>query len=182
MTFSQTPLAGAWVIDLKRHEDARGFFAESWSESDFQRQGLPTRVAQTNVSWNRRRATLRGLHRQLPPHDGTKLVRCTRGSIWDVIVDLRPESSTYRRWYGVELSAQNYRMVYVPEGFAHGYQTLADDTEVTYQVSCGWAPGAEWGARYDDPAFAIEWPLPVEVLSDRDRAWPPFNACTALND
>jgi dTDP-4-dehydrorhamnose 3,5-epimerase len=175
MRFSETELAGAFVIDLERREDERGFFARAWCEEEFAAQGLDTRVSQCNVSFNERRGTLRGLHYQVPPHAEVKIIRCTSGAVYDVIVDLRPESSSYTRWIGVELTAENRRMLYIPEGFAHGYVTLEDETETYYQVSAPYAPQAERGARWDDPAFGIEWPEADElVISEKDRNWPDF--------
>ena len=180
MIFSETELPGAYTIDVDPRRDERGFFARAWCAEEFSQHDLVTRVAQANVSYNVRRGTLRGMHYQLPPHAEVKIVRCTRGAIYDVIVDLRPASPTYRRWIGVELTADNRRMLYVPEGFAHGFQTLEDDTEAFYQVSEFYAPGAERGLRWDDPAFGIEWPLPESpILSDKDRAWPDFEAAAA---
>lgn len=176
MTFTETPLAGAFVLDPERREDDRGFFARVYCEREFRERGLTPRVAQANVSWNPRRGTLRGMHYQVEPFREAKLVRCTRGAIHDVIADLRPDSPTRMRWVGVELTAENRRMLYVPEGFAHGFVTLEDDTEVAYQVSESYAPGAERGIRWDDPALGIEWPAEVRVISDKDRSWPRLDA------
>jgi dTDP-4-dehydrorhamnose 3,5-epimerase len=172
MIFRPTALDGAWLIELEPNEDRRGFFARSFDAREFEARGLRGTVAQCNVSHNRRRGTLRGLHLQLPPAAETKLVRCTRGAIHDVIVDLRPGSATYLRHYGVELSAANRRQLYVPELFAHGFLTLDDDTEVSYQTGEFYTPGQEAGLRWDDPALGIRWPAAVEVLSDKDAAWP----------
>lgn len=174
MKFHQTEIPGAFVVDLEAREDNRGFFARTWCRSEFERHGLNADVVQANMSYNARRGTLRGMHFQVAPHAEAKLVRCTRGAIFDVIVDLRPDSSTYRRWVGVELSADNRRALYIPEGCAHGFMTLEDHTDVMYQVTASYAPGAEGGVRYDDPAFGIEWPLPVAVISDKDTAWEDF--------
>jgi len=174
MIFTETELAGAFVIEPERREDDRGFFARSYCADEFEQHGLNPRVVNTNLSYNARRGTLRGMHFQRSPYEEAKLVRCTRGAIHDVIVDLRPGSPTYMRWIGVDLTADNYRLLYVPEGFAHGFQTLADDTDVTYQVSEFYTPGSEGGARYDDPAFGIEWPLAVTVISEKDASWPDF--------
>lgn len=179
MLFTPTTLDGAFVIDLEKRADDRGFFARTWCRHEFRAHGLVEDFVQANVSYNHRKGTLRGMHFQLAPHEEVKLVRCTRGSIFDVIVDVRPGSATYLQWIGVELTAANYRMLYVPAGFAHGFQTLEDNTEVVYQVSAFYAPQAERGARYNDPAFAIEWPLPVEVISEKDRHWPDFQAVAA---
>lgn len=175
MIFTQTDLEGAFIIDLERIEDDRGFFARAWSRNEFEEHGLETRVAQCNLSFNKRRGTLRGMHLQRPPHAEVKLVRCTRGAIYDVIIDLRKESPSYERWIGVELTEDNGRMLYVPEGFAHGFQTLADDTESFYMVSEFYTPSAEAGVRWDDPAFGIEWPLgePTEI-SEKDKNWPDY--------
>jgi dTDP-4-dehydrorhamnose 3,5-epimerase len=173
--FEETSLRGAFVVDLERREDERGFFARSWCANEFTDHGLPNTVVQANVSWNARQWTLRGMHFQRAPHAETKLVRSTRGAIYDVIVDLRPESETYKQWLGVELTADNRRALFVPEGFAHGYQTLVPDSEVFYQVSEFYTPSAEAGVRWDDPAFGIEWPDPDNAfLSEKDRSWPDF--------
>ena len=175
MIFEQTRLEGAFLVDLERREDERGFFARTWCADEFADHGLVNRVVQANVSWNAKRGTLRGMHFQHPPHAETKLVRCTRGGIYDVIVDLRPDSETYKQWLGVELNAENRRALFVPEGFAHGYQTLVPDSEIVYQVSAAYAPQAEGGVRWDDPAFGIEWPdAGNALLSDKDRSWPDF--------
>jgi dTDP-4-dehydrorhamnose 3,5-epimerase len=172
MTFTETRLPGAFVIEPERREDDRGFFARVYCEREFREHGLMPHVAQANMSWNPRRGTLRGMHYQVEPFREAKLVRCTRGAIYDVIADLRPDSPTYLQWVGVELTAENARMLYVPEGFAHGFLTLEDATEVTYQVSEFYAPGSERGIRWDDPALGIEWPAGVRVVSDKDRSWP----------
>jgi dTDP-4-dehydrorhamnose 3,5-epimerase len=177
--FRETALRGAWIVELEPREDERGFFARSWCEDEFAEHGLTTRIAQCNISWNARRGTLRGLHFQAEPHAEVKLVRCVRGAIYDVIVDLRPSSPSYKHWVGVELTAENRHTLYVPERFAHGFQTLVDDTELFYQVSEPHAPSAERGVRWDDPAFAIAWPIPDPILSDKDRAWPDFESSQA---
>ena len=175
MIFTEIELPGAYVVDLERREDDRGFFARAWCSEEFAAQGLDARLTQCNISFNVHRGTVRGMHMQEPPHAEVKLVRCTRGAIYDVIVDLRPDSPAYRRWTGVELTEDNRTMLYVPEGFAHGYQALADGTEIFYQVSEPYAPGAERGVRWDDPAFAIAWPDPDHaILSEKDRSWPDF--------
>jgi dTDP-4-dehydrorhamnose 3,5-epimerase len=174
--FEQTRLSGAFLVDLERREDSRGFFARTWCANEFADHGLTTEVVQANVSFNPRQGTLRGMHFQRAPHAETKLVRCTRGAIYDVVVDLRRDSDTYKEWVGVELSADNRRALFVPEGFAHGYQTLVPDAEVFYQVSEYYTPGAEGGVRWDDRAFGIEWPDPDNAfLSDKDRSWPDFS-------
>jgi len=175
MIFHETEIPGAFTIDLERREDERGFFARAWCVEEFAAHGLSTRLAQANLSFNRSAGILRGMHFQRAPHEEAKLVRCTRGAIFDVIVDLRPESPAYRRWIGVELTAENRRALYVPEGCAHGYQTLADGTEALYLVSEAYAPDSEGGVRWDDPAFGIEWPhADNRSLSSRDATWPDF--------
>lgn len=176
MRFLETRLPGAYVVEPQPIEDERGFFARAWCEREFGEQNLASRMVQRNISGNRKRGTLRGLHYQTAPHEEAKLVGCTRGAVYDVIVDLRPGSATRGKWLGVELTADNRRMLYVPGGFAHGYQTLADDTEVAYQVSAFYAPDVERGIRWDDPAFGIEWPITDDVvLSEKDRAWPDYH-------
>jgi dTDP-4-dehydrorhamnose 3,5-epimerase len=172
--FTETALPGAFIIEPELREDERGFFARAWCREEFEAHGLDPRLVQVNLSWNHSAGTLRGMHYQRAPHGEAKLVRCTRGRIWDAIVDLRPASPAFGRWVGVELSARNRAMLYVPEGFAHGYLTLEDDTEVLYQVSEFYTPGAEGGVRHDDAAFAIAWPVPITVISDKDRAWPDY--------
>jgi dTDP-4-dehydrorhamnose 3,5-epimerase len=174
MRFLPTELAGAVLIEPERRSDERGFFVRIFCEAEFAAAGLATHFPQANASGNPRAGTLRGLHYQRPPHAEIKVVRCTRGAIFDVILDLRHGSPSHGRWQGFTLSAANGHMLYVPEGFAHGYQTLEDDTEVSYRVSHPYAPGAEAGLRWDDPAFAIAWPRPVTALSQKDASWPDF--------
>ena len=176
MRFTETELPGAWVIDLERHRDHRGWFARTYDAEAFAARGLQTRVAQCNASFNRRRDTLRGLHYQVDPHGESKLVRCVRGAIFDVAVDLRPHSPTYCRWLGVELSAHTGRSVYLPPGMAHGFQTLTPDTEVVYQMGHPHVPAAARGVRWNDPAFGIAWPEPAgrRTISDRDSSYPEF--------
>lgn len=176
MTFKETRLKGAFEIGLQRREDERGFFARMWCEREFEAHGLSTRVAQGNVSFNRVKGTVRGLHFQFPPAAETKLVRCTAGAIVDVIVDLRPESPTYLQHVAVELTAENHLALYVPERFAHGYQVLQDNTETTYMVGEFYAPALEGGLHYADPLLGIRWPLPVADVSDKDRVWPMLAA------
>jgi dTDP-4-dehydrorhamnose 3,5-epimerase len=172
MLFHETPLAGAFIIDIEERTDHRGFFARSFCMAEFEAHGLKPTVAQSNLSYNHERGTLRGMHFQVPPATEAKLVRCTRGAIYDVIVDLRPNSPTYLKHFGVELTDANRRALYVPEMFAHGYLALTDGAEVTYQVSEVYTPGCERGLRHDDPALGIAWPIAVTVISDKDRAWP----------
>lgn len=176
MTFEELSLPGAYLITLERIEDARGFNARAWCAREFEEAGLPIRISQVNVIHNVHRGTLRGMHYQTPPMAETKLFRVTSGRIHDVIVDLRPESATYGRWTSVELSADEPQLLFVPEQFGQGFQTLEDDTQLTYQVSEFFSPDHGAGFRYDDPAFAIEWPLDVTVISAKDESWPPFEA------
>ncbi|MEX1294893.1 MAG: dTDP-4-dehydrorhamnose 3,5-epimerase [Candidatus Limnocylindrales bacterium] len=176
MIFTETELAGAYIIDLDRRSDDRGWFARMFCQDEFREYGLEPLVAQANISFNRVRGTLRGLHFQLPPAAESKYVRCTRGAVLDVIVDLRPESATYLRHTKVELSADNGRGIYVPQRFAHGYQALEDGSETTYMIDQFYAPQHESGLRYDDPRLGIEWPLPVSELSDKDTAWRQLDA------
>jgi dTDP-4-dehydrorhamnose 3,5-epimerase len=172
MRFIETDLPGAWVIELEERADSRGFFARTFCAREFAEHGLTTRISQSNLSFNHRQGTLRGLHYQAEPAPEAKLVRCVAGAIVDVIVDMRPGSATYLRHVAVELSAANRRALYIPELFATGYQTLADDTEVSYQVSEFYTPEAARGLRHDDPAIGIRWPLPVTEISPKDAAWP----------
>jgi dTDP-4-dehydrorhamnose 3,5-epimerase len=174
MRFTQTPLAGAYVVDVEPRLDARGFFARSFCAAEFAALGLKPAVAQCNMSFNEIRGTLRGLHYQRAPAAEVKLVRCTRGAIYDVIVDLRANSPTFGRHFGIELTQDNRRALYVPEMFAHGYQTLTDHSEVVYQVSEPYAQNCEGGLRHDDPALGIRWPLTVTSISEKDRAWAPL--------
>jgi dTDP-4-dehydrorhamnose 3,5-epimerase len=174
MRFTPTELAGAFIIDLERHEDTRGYFARTFCRREFAAHGLNPELVQANCSWNARKGTLRGMHYQVPPAEETKLVRCTRGAVYDVIVDLRPESPTFLRHVGVELTAENGRQLYVPEAFAHGFLTLVADTELAYLVGEFHTPGAERGVRHDDPGLGIEWPAAIEVISAKDAAWPDY--------
>jgi dTDP-4-dehydrorhamnose 3,5-epimerase len=177
MIFTATPLAGAFLIDVERHSDERGFLARTFCTQEFAEAGLPMEIVQSSTIESRRRSTLRGLHYQQAPHAEIKLVRCTRGSIFLVMVDLRPDSATRFRWLGVELRAREERLAYVPKGFAQGYQTLENDTEVLYQMSHRFVPEAARGVRWDDPALAIEWPAADgRIISERDRAWPDLSA------
>jgi dTDP-4-dehydrorhamnose 3,5-epimerase len=176
MIFTGTQLDGARQIDLDRREDERGFFARIWCRQELAAQGLDPDIAQESLSFNRHRGTVRGLHFQRPPHEETKIVRCTRGAIFDVIVDRRPRSASYLRWQGFELTAENRKALYVPKGFAHGFQTLTDNAEIIYQISEFYAPNSAGGYRYDDVAFGIAWPLAVTVISERDLSWPAFKS------
>lgn len=174
MIFTETPLSGAYVVDLDRRADDRGFFARMFCQDEFREHGLESVIAQANVGHNRRRGTLRGMHFQYPPAAETKYVRCTRGAVLDVIVDLRPESTSFLQHVSVELNADNGRGIYIPRRFAHGYQALADDSETTYMVGEFYSPANEGGLPHDDPSLAIEWPLPVTEISPKDAAWASF--------
>jgi dTDP-4-dehydrorhamnose 3,5-epimerase len=169
MVFTETKLKGAFIIDLERREDSRGFFARAFCRQEFEAHGLKSTIAQANVAFNIKKGTVRGMHFQYPPAAETKLVRCTRGAILDIIVDLRPESVTYLQNISVELNEDNQRALYVPERFAHGYQVLCDSTETSYQVGEFYTPSAESGLLHDDPRLRLEWPLPVAVISDKDQ-------------
>lgn len=171
MKFTETSLQGAFIVELEERHDARGFFARTFCAREFEEHGLKPAVAQCNMAYNYKKGTLRGMHYQVAPATEAKLVRCTRGTVYDVIVDLRPNSPTYLQHIGVELSGDNHRALYVPELFAHGYLTLTDDVEMFYQVSEFYTPGTEQGLRYDDPALKIELPIAVEIISEKDAAW-----------
>jgi dTDP-4-dehydrorhamnose 3,5-epimerase len=172
MIFHETALAGALIVESERHNDERGFFARTFAREEFGARGLATDVVHTSIAWNRAAGSIRGIHFQYPPYAEVKLVRCTLGAVLDVIVDLRPESPTYRRTYAARLDQDNRLALYVPQRFGHGYQVLVDGTELSYQMNAGYAPAAQGGLRYDDPGLGLEWPLPVTTVSDRDRAWP----------
>ena len=174
MKFIATALAGACAIEIERQEDDRGFFARTFCGDEFAAHGLHPAFVQCNVSFTARKGTLRGMHFQQKPHEEAKLVRCTRGAIYDVIVDIRPGSPTFKRWAAFELTSENRKMLYVPEGFAHGFQTLEDDTEVFYQMSETYHPGLAHGVRWNDPAFAIRWPVADPIVSRRDADYPDF--------
>jgi len=177
MRFMQTEVAEAQVIDPTPLEDQRGRFMRAWCQQEFAQHGIVFCPLQANLGYSRSRGTVRGMHFQVAPHAEAKLVRCTKGAIFDVVLDLRSESATCGRWYGVELSAENGRMLYLPAGCAHGYQTLGDDTEMYYMTSAVYAPSATRGVRFDDPAFGVRWPLPVTIISNQDRNWP-LQACS----
>lgn len=171
MKFIETKLKGAFIVNAERKQDHRGFFARTFCAREFSTYNINSTVAQCNLSFNYKKGTLRGMHYQIPPATETKFIRCTKGAIYDVIVDMRPESSTYLQHIGVELTAENHRALYVPGMFAHGYQTLTDDTEVIYQVSEFYTPNTERGLRYDDPSLGLDWPLPVSEISEKDTNW-----------
>ncbi len=171
MIFTETKLKGAYIVDIEKREDSRGFFARVFCQKEFEAHGLKPIIAQANIAFNLRKGTLRGMHFQYPPAPETKFVRCTRGAILDIIVDLRPESETFLQHVAVELSEDNHRGLYVPERFGHGYQVLRDNTETSYQVGEFYMPGVEGGLLYNDPQLGLEWPLPVSEISDKDREW-----------
>jgi dTDP-4-dehydrorhamnose 3,5-epimerase len=173
--FHRAELEGAYIIELDKLGDDRGFFARTWCQREFEEHGLVARISQANVSFNAKAGTLRGMHYQVAPYEETKLIRCTRGGVYDVIIDLRRGSPTYTRWMGVELTAQNYKMLYVPGQFAHGFVTLEDDTEVIYFMSEFYTRGAEQGLRWNDPRFGIIWPRAAELISEKDANWPDFS-------
>ena len=174
MKFTETKLKGAYIIKIEPIEDERGFFARSFCAKEFEKCGMNPRTVQCNISFNKRKDTLRGMHYQIAPHEECKLVSCIRGAIYDVIINLRPDSPTYCKWFGIELTAKNRTMLYVPQGFAHGFLTLMDETEVLYQMSEFFHSECASGVRWNDPAFSIEWPGSVNVISDRDSNYPDF--------
>jgi dTDP-4-dehydrorhamnose 3,5-epimerase len=175
MIFTETKLKGAFLVEIKKLEDDRGFFGRAWCENEFKEHGIDMTIRQINTSYSIRKGTIRGMHYQIDPYKEAKFIRCTRGRIYDVIIDLRPASPTFMQWVGNELSQDNYRMVYVPGNFAHGFVTLEDHSEVYYPVSEFYTPGSERGIRYNDPAFNIEWPVPVEIVSEKDGNHPLFD-------
>jgi dTDP-4-dehydrorhamnose 3,5-epimerase len=176
MIFHRTKLPGVVEIELDFYRDERGFFARSWCHKEFEAEGLNPKTVQCNVSYNEKKGTLRGMHYQAAPYPEAKLVRCTRGAIYDVVIDVRPESLSFKQWVGAELTSENRRMLYIPEGYAHGFLTLEDQTEVFYQMSEFYHPELSRGVRWDDPAFQIGWPAKVELISERDRTYPDFES------
>ena len=172
MIFIETPLKGAVLIEPEKHEDERGFFARTWCAKEMAQQDLNARLSQCNISFNRKKGTLGGMHFQAPPYAEAKLVRCTAGSVYDVIIDIRPESETFRQWYAIELSAANYKMFFIPENFAHGVLTLEDNSEVHYQMSEFYYPDSARGIRWNDAAFSVKWPDDIQIISERDRSYP----------
>lgn len=175
MQFSETPIAGVTLVDVIRINDDRGFFGRIWCRKEFEAYGLDSRAVQINTALSHRAGTVRGMHYQESPHSETKVIRCTRGKVYDIALDLRPSSSTFRQWFGVELSPDNQRILVIPPGCAHGYQSLEDCTELMYLTSEFYAPHAVRGVRYDDPAFTVTWPLPVSLISQQDATWPVFD-------
>ena len=173
MIFKETAVKDALIIELEKFTDDRGFFARGWCAKEFEANGIAKPFVQANVAYTKKRGTIRGLHYQVSPYEESKLIRCVKGALYDIIIDLRKESPTYKQWMGVELNEDNYRMLYVPEGFAHSYQTLEDNTEVFYPVSAFYHPAAERGIRWNDPAFSVTWPITENViLSEKDQTWP----------
>lgn len=171
MIFTETDLKGAFIIDLEKFEDQRGFFSRAWDTKKFHEFGLNPRIVQCNISFTKKKGTIRGLHYQVYPYEETKLVRCTQGKIFDVIIDLRPNSKTLKKWRSFELSVENHQILYVPEGFAHGFQSLVDNTEIFYQVSQFYHSDSERGIRWNDPFFNIKWPLEITEISQKDNSW-----------
>lgn len=174
MKFTELGLRGAFVIELEPVNDERGSFTRTWSRREFQERGLNPAFEQCSTSFNHRAGTLRGMHYQTAPYAAAKLVRCTRGAVFDVIIDLRPSSATFKRWFATELREDNDRMIYAPEGFAHGFLTLADNSEIFYQIAAPYSKEHERGVRWNDPVFAIEWPAEIRIISERDRSYPNF--------
>lgn len=175
MIFTETKLKGAFILEIKKIEDDRGFFGRSWCRKEMEDHGLIGEIVQANTSFSYKKGTLRGMHFQVSPFEEAKIIRCVRGAMYDVIIDLRPDSETFRQWTGVELSQDNYKMFYVPEGFAHGFLTLTDNVEVYYNVTAFYTPGAERGIRWNDKAFNIKWPMEPGVISKKDREHPDFD-------
>src|SRR5262245_2145384 len=174
MIFAETKLKGAFLIEPERKEDQRGFFARTWCQQEFEDHGLNPKLVQCSISFNNKKGTLRGMHFQVAPFEETKLVRCTKGEVFDVIIDLRPNSETFKKHFSVILNEQNRLMLYIPEGFAHGFQTLADNTEIFYQMSQFYSPEHSGGVRWNDPAFGIQWPPDERIIIDRDLNYPDF--------
>ena len=175
MIFEKTDFDGVYVITIEKHEDERGFFARSWDKKEFEKNGLNSKLTQCNISLNHKKGTLRGMHYQMKPYEEAKLIRCTRGSLLDVIIDLRINSKKFKKWLDVKLNEDNYKMLYVPEGFAHGFQTLEDDTEVFYQMTQDYVPNFANGIRWNDPMFDIDWPIKKPILSEKDQTFSDFN-------
>ena len=175
MIFTETILKNAYVIELEKREDHRGFFARTWDKKEFEERNLNSNLVQCNVSFSKKCGTLRGMHYQKKPFEESKVIRCVKGKIFDVIIDLRSSSSTFKKWFGVELTEENYKMLYVPEGFAHGFQTLEDNSEIIYQVSEFYTPNSELGIHWNDPAFNITWPIEEKIITEKDNSWKLFD-------
>ena len=176
MIFTETILKNAYVIELEKREDHRGFFARTWDKKEFEEHNLNSNLVQCNVSFSKKCGTLRGMHYQKKPFEESKVIRCVKGKIFDVIIDLRSSSSTFKKWFGVELTEENYKMLYVPEGFAHGFQTLEDNSEIIYQVSEFYTPKSELGIHWNDPAFNITWPIEEKTITEKDNSWKLFDS------
>lgn len=176
MLFTETGLENACIVELEKKEDHRGFFARSWDKNEFAKHNLNSNLVQCNISFSKKRGTLRGMHYQAKPFEESKLIRCTKGKIFDVIIDLRPTSKTFTKWFGIELTEENHKMLFVPEGFAHGYQSLVDNTEIVYQVSEFYTPSSELGVHWNDPVFNIKWPVNEKIVTEKDDSWKPFEA------
>ena len=175
MIFSETKLSGSYIIEIEKIEDERGFFARTWDREEFSKIELDSEFIQSSISQNKKKGTIRGMHYQTKPYEESKIVRCAKGRIFDVIIDLRPDSKTFKEWFSIELSADNYKMLYIPKGFAHGFQTLEDNTEIFYDISQLYKPEYSKGIRWDDKTFGIKWPLKVSLISQRDLSYTPFS-------
>jgi dTDP-4-dehydrorhamnose 3,5-epimerase len=176
MIFTETILKNAYIIELEKREDHRGFFARTWDKKEFEEHNLNSNLVQCNVSFSKKCGTLRGMHYQKNPFEESKVIRCTKGKIFDVIIDLRSSSSTFKKWFGIELTEENYKMLYVPEGFAHGFQSLEDNSEIIYQVSEFYTPNSELGIHWNDPEFNITWPIEEKIITEKDNSWKLFNS------
>ena len=175
MIFIETKLKGAYIIEPKKLEDERGFFARIWDKDEFSKMGLDSKIVQSSISLNKKKGTIRGMHYQSKPHEESKIVKCVRGKIFDVLIDLRPNSETFKEWFSIELTEDNYKMVYIPKGVAHGFQTLEDNTEISYNISNFYNPRSSKGVRWNDKKFGIKWPLKVSIISQRDASYPLFS-------
>jgi len=175
MIFEKTDFEGVYIIEIEKQIDERGFFARSWDKNDFEENGLNSKLTQCNISLNNKKGTLRGMHYQIKPYQETKLIRCTQGRLFDVIIDLRIDSKSFKKWLNIELNEENYKMLYVPEGFAHGFQTLEDNTEIFYQMTQNYMPNFANGIRWNDPMFNINWPIKEPILSEKDQRFTDFN-------
>ncbi|QDI88774.1 dTDP-4-dehydrorhamnose 3,5-epimerase [Candidatus Nitrosopumilus sp. SW] len=174
MIFTETKLKGSFIVELEKFQDERGFFARIWDKNLFEEKGLNPNISQGSISFNLKKGTFRGMHYQIPPYDEDKLIRCSKGKIFDIIVDIRPSSSTYKQWEGFDLSSENNKMLYIPKGFAHGFQTLVDNTEVTYQISQDYMPDYSRGFKWNDPSFKIKLPLEISIISKKDLSYKFF--------
>ena len=175
MIFTKIDLEDAYIVEIEKKEDHRGFFARSWDTEEFKKHNLNHKLVQCNISVTKKAGTLRGMHYQTKPYEESKLIRCTKGEIYDVIIDLRPNSKTFKKWFGIMLSEKNYKMIYVPEGFAHGFQSMADNSEIIYQVSEFYTPGHELGIHWNDSTFNIKWPIKEKIITEKDNSWKPFD-------